>query len=339
LKDLEQLLFRLCEAPGTPGAESPAAKATAAELADMAKVKIDRMGNVLAEFGDPDAAEHVLLDAHLDQIGLIVTDIDEQGFLKVARCGGTDARVLPGSAVTVYGRETLCGVVCSTPPHLQEGGEDKVPAVDKMAVDVGLSYDEAKKLVQPGDRILFRTGPKRLLGTRVSAAGLDNRASVAALCRCAQILNGEKLRCRVTVQLSVQEETGGAGAKTGTYSTEPTQAIVVDVSFALQPGIPDVNLGRLGGGPMIGISPVLNRNITDKLISLAEEKKMPWTREIMGSRTGTNSDGVATTGRGVPTGLVSVPLRYMHTPAEVVDLTDIENTAQLLAAYLREVGR
>jgi putative aminopeptidase FrvX len=89
---------------------------------------------------------------------------------------------------------------------------------------------------------------------------------------------------------------------------------VVDVSFALQPGIPDVNLGRLGGGPMIGISPVLNRNITDKLISLAEEKKMPWTREIMGSRTGTNSDGVATTGRGVPTGLVSVPLRYMHTP-------------------------
>jgi putative aminopeptidase FrvX len=172
LKDLEQLLFRLCEAPGTPGAESPAAKAAAAELADMAKVKIDRMGNVLAEFGDPDAAEHVLLDAHLDQIGLIVTDIDEQGFLKVARCGGTDARVLPGSAVTVYGRETLCGVVCSTPPHLQEGGEDKVPAVDKMAVDVGLSYDEAKKLVQPGDRILFRTGPKRLLGNTCVRCGI-----------------------------------------------------------------------------------------------------------------------------------------------------------------------
>jgi putative aminopeptidase FrvX len=338
LEDLEQLLFRLCEAPGTPGAESPAAKAAAAELADTAKVTIDRMGNVLAEFGDADAKEHVLLDAHLDQIGLIVTDIDEHGFLKIARCGGADARVLPGGAVTVYGKETLCGVVCSTPPHLQEGGEDKVSAVNKMAVDVGLSRDEAKKLIQPGDRILFQTRPKRLLGTRVSAAGLDNRASVAALCRCAQLLNGEKLHCRITVQLSVQEETGGAGAKTGTYSIEPTQAIAVDVSFAQQPGISDVNRGRLGGGPMIGISPVLNRCITDRLISLAEEKQMPWTREIMGSRTGTNSDGIATTGRGVPTGLVSVPLRYMHTPAEVVDLNDIENTAQLLAAYLREVG-
>jgi len=338
LEELEQLLFRLCTAPGTPGDESSAANAAAKELAGVAKIRMDHMGNLLAEFGDPNAAEHVLLDAHLDQIGLIVTDIDEHGFLKIARCGGTDARVLPGSAVTVYGKTTLCGVVCSTPPHLQEGGQDKVQPVDKMAVDVGLSHDQAKELIQPGDRILFHTSPKRLLGTRVSAAGLDNRASVAALCRCAQLLSKEKLHCRVTIQLSTQEETGSAGAKTGTFSVEPTQAIAVDVSFALQPGVPDENVGRLGGGPMIGFSPVLNRKMTDKLVALAKENQMPWTREIMGSRTGTNSDDIATTGRGIPTALVSVPLRYMHTPAEVIDLNDIENTAQLIAAYLREVG-
>lgn len=338
MEELEQLVFRLCEAPGTPGGESPAAKAVAAELSGIAEGNIDRMGSLTAEFGDPGAREHVLLDAHLDQIGLIVTGIDENGFLRVGRCGGADARVLPGGAVTVYGKETLCGVVCCTPPHLQEGGEDKVEPVDKMAVDVGLSRGAAEKLVRPGDRILFRTQPKRLLGTRVSAAGLDDRAGVAAFVRCAQILSGETLRCRVTILCSAGEEVGGFGAKTGAFSAKPTRAIVTDVSFASQPGIPDVNLGKLGGGPMIGIAPVLSKKMTDDLIRLAEEKKMPWTREIMGGDTGTNTDEIATAGRGVPAAMVSVPLRYMHTPAEVVDLNDIENTAQLIAAYLREVG-
>lgn len=337
MKELEQLIFRLCSAPGTPGAESTAAEAARAELKELANVKTDRMGNLTAEFGNPNAKEHVLLDAHLDQIGLIVTGIDQKGFLRVARCGGTDARVLPGGAVTVYGEETLGGVVCCTPPHLREGGDDKVEPVDKMAVDVGLPRAEAEKLVHPGDRIQFDTKPKRLLGTRVSAAGLDDRAGAAAFVRCAQILSQETLDCKVTILLSAQEEVGGSGAKTGAFSVQPTQAVAVDVSFAAQPGIRDENVGKLGGGPMIGIAPILSRGITDKLISLAKEKEMPWTREVMGGSTGTNSDEIATTGRGIPTGMVSIPLRYMHTPAEVVDLRDIENTAQLLAAYLREV--
>jgi endoglucanase len=331
-------MFRLCKAPGISGGERLAAKVVAAELSDIAKVKIDRMGSLTAEFGNPKAKEHVLLDAHLDQIGLVVTGIDENGFLKVGRCGGMDARVLPGSAVTVYGKETLCGVVCCTPPHLQEGGEDQVPPVDKMSVDIGLPHDEVEKVVFPGDRILFHTQPKRLLGTRVSAAGLDDRAGVAAFIRCAQILSGEKLSCRVTILCSVQEEVGGAGAKTGAFSAEPTQAIATDVSFASQPGVRPVNIGKLGGGPMIGIAPVLNRKMTDRLIALAKEKKLPFTREVMGGDTGTNSDDIATSRGGVMTGLVSIPLRYMHTPAEVIDLKDVENTAQLIAAYLREVG-
>lgn len=336
--ELERLVFRLCRAPGTPGEESSAAKAAGAELDGLAKTKLDRMGNLTAEFGAPDAKEHVLLDAHLDQIGLIVTGIDENGFLLVDRCGGADARVLPGGAVTVYGREPVCGVVCCTPPHLSEGGEDKVENVDKLTVDAGLSHKRAEELVRPGDRILFRTEPKRLAGTRIAAAGLDDRASVAALIRCAQILSGEELRCRVTVLLSTREEVGGQGAKTGAFSAEPTQAVAVDVGFALQPDVPKDKCGALGGGPMIGIAPILDRGITEKLIRLAEKKGMSWKRDVMGGSTGTNSDEIATTGGGVPTGLISIPVRYMHTPAEVADLRDIENTAQLLAAYLREVG-
>ena len=339
LTELERLVFRLCRAPGAPGEESSAAKAAAAELGGIAKTAPDRMGNLTAEFGDPDAEEHVLLDAHLDQIGLIVTGIDENGFLLVDRCGGADARVLPGGLVTVYGREALCGVVCCTPPHLSEGGEDKVEPVDKLAVDAGLSGKRAEELVRPGDRILFRTEPRRLAGTRIAAAGLDDRASVAALIRCARLLSGEKLRCRVTILLSAQEEVGGQGAKTGAFSAQATQAVAVDVGFALQPGVPKEKCGALGGGPMIGIAPVLDGGITERLIRIAQEKGMPWKRDVMGGSTGTNSDEIATTGGGVPTGLISIPLRYMHTPAEVVDLMDIENTAQLLAAYLREAGR
>lgn len=338
MDELERLVFRLCSAPGAPGAEESAAKAAAAELEGLAETKIDRMGNLTAEFGGREAEEHVLLDAHIDQIGLIVTGIDENGFLHVDRCGGADARVLPGGAVVVLGEETLLGVVCCTPPHLNEGGEDKVDPVDKLAIDVGLPRRKAEKLVRPGDRILFWSEPKRLAGTRVSAAGLDDRAGAAALVRCAQLLAGEELRCRVTLLLSVQEEVGGQGAVTGAFSAQPTRAVAVDVSFADQPDLPPEKCGTLGGGPMIGIAPVLNRDITEALIRLAKEKDMPWKRDVMGGATGTNSDGIARTGRGVPTGLISIPLRYMHTPAEVVDLRDIENTAQLLAAYLREVG-
>ena len=338
MEELERLVFRLCSAPGAPGAEASAAKAAAAELKDLSETNIDRMGNLTAEFGSREAEEHVLLDAHIDQIGLIVTGIDENGFLHVDRCGGADARVLPGGAVVVLGEETLSGVVCCTPPHLNEGGEDKVDPVDKLAVDVGLPRKKAEKLVQPGDRILFWNEPKRLAGTRIAAAGLDDRAGAAALVRCAQLLKGEELRCRVTLLLSVQEEVGGQGAVTGAFSAQPTKAVAVDVSFADQPGLPPEKCGTLGGGPMIGVAPVLNRGITEALIRLAEEKDMPWKRDVMGGATGTNSDGIARTGCGVPTGLISIPLRYMHTPAEVVDLRDIENTAQLLAAYLREVG-
>lgn len=338
MEELKQMVFRLCAAPGTPGAEDSAARAAAAELSPYAETSVDRMGNLTARFGDPEAKEHVLLDAHLDQVGLIVTGIDEGGFLHADRCGGTDARVLPGGAVLVYGKEVLSGVVRCTPPHLNEGGEDKVEPVNKTAVDVGLSRRKAEKLVRPGDRILFDVQPKSLLGTRISAAALDDRAGAAALIRCAQLLSGETLRCRVTVLLSSREEVGGQGAVTGAFAAQPTQAIAVDVGFASQPDVPPEKCGKLGGGPMIGIAPILDRVVTGKLICLAEEKEMPWKRDVMGGSTGTNSDEIAVTGRGVPTGLISIPLRYMHTPAEVVDLEDIENTAQLIAAYLREVG-
>ena len=335
-RKLTEMLFRLCGAAGTPGDESAPRDAAEREFAPYAETGTDTLGNLTAKMGDPEAREHILVDAHLDQIGLIVTQVDENGFLHIDRCGGVDRRVMPGTAVTVFGEKPLCGIVCCMPPHLTGGKEEEVPEIAAMTVDIGCGAEEAKKLVHPGDRIAFRTEPKKLLGTRVSAPGLDNRASVAVMVRCAQMLAGEKLGCRVTFLCSTREEVGGQGAVTGAYLASPTRAVAVDVGFARQPRVKPEQSGELGGGPMIGFAPVLDRGMSEQLVRIAEREKIPYRRDVMGGDTGTNSDAIAVTKEGVPTALVSVPERYMHTPAEVADLRDIEMSARLIAAYIRE---
>ena len=338
MNQLQEMLFRLCSAPGAAGREDGAAQVAAEMLSFIPNVKIDTLGSVVATFGNPESKRHILLDAHLDQIGMLVTSVDENGFLKVARDGGMDRRVLPGSRVVVYGKETLNGIVCCLPPHLTDGGEDHVPDITEMAVDVGLTKEEANELVQPGDVVLLPGEPRRLLGSRVTGAALDDRAGCAALIRCAQLLQETTLSCRVTVLLSTREEVGSQGAETAAFREEPDMAIAVDVSFADQPGVPVHKCGKLSEGPMIGVSPVLDKNITETLKRLAKENEIPFQLEVMGGTTGTNADEINVTRGGVPCGLVSIPQRNMHTPAEICDLKDIENVARLLAAFIREVG-
>lgn len=337
--DMKDLLERLCGAHGTPGEEKEAAEAAAQALSPYAKVYIDHMGNVVGEMGGEAAPRHVLLDAHIDQIGMVVTAVDKKGFLKIAPCGGVDRRILPGTRVRVLGREVLPGVVCCTPPHLQSGREDKIPPVEEMAVDVGRGREEAIALVSPGDRVVFCEEPKALLGGRFSAVALDDRAGVASLIRCAELLSKEEtLPCRVTFLFSSREETGGNGAKTGAYAVNAQEAVMVDVSFARFPGLPEEKTGALGEGPMIGYAASLTREISVTLQSLAQKHGIPCQTEAMGGSTGTNADEVGVARRGVRTGLLSIPLRNMHTPAEIIQLDDIENTAQLLRAYVMEGG-
>lgn len=337
MEECKQLIFGLCAEPGTPGDEQAAAQFAAQALRECGETRIDAMGNVICEMGRRDAKEHILLDAHLDQIGLVVTGIEEHGFLRIAKTGGVDRRVLPGSVVKVYGREVLQGVVCCMPPHLLEKGEDKIPDVDKLYIDAGLTREEAKRLVSPGDRAVFCTVPRALLGTRMTSSALDDRAGCAALIQCARLLKGRELDCALTILLSGREEVGGQGAATAAFAAAPTQAIMVDVSFAEQPGVAPEKGGKLGGGAMIGFAPILHRDMCRALVQLAKRDNIPFTYEVMGGTTGTNTDQVAVSRAGVRCGLLSIPLRYMHTPAEVIDLQDVDATARLLAAYVREV--
>ena len=335
---MKEFIFKLCAAHGASGSEGSVAKLLSDRLKQYADVEIDQNGTLIAQMGNLAAEKHIMLDAHIDQIGLIVTDIDEHGFLKVAACGGIDRRVLPGAVMKVCAKEELLGIVSCLPPHLSKGGEEKIPSIEEFSIDVGLSQKQAETLIERGNRILFAQEPKQLLGNRIAAPALDNRAGAAVLVRCAELLSHKNLSCKLSIVLSVQEETSALGAATASYALNPDEAVVVDVSFASQPSVPSEKSGELSKGPMIGIAPSLSSRVTKTLFTLAEKHGISYQTEVMGGKTGTNADKVSVSRSGIPSGLVSVPERNMHTPVEVVDLEDVETTARLLSLYVENGG-
>ena len=173
------------------------------------------------------------------------------------------------------------------------------------------------------------------MNNRITVPALDDRCGIAALIRCAELIGKKELSYKVVILLSVQEETYGTGAKTGAYRINADEAIAVDVSFASQPDVSGQYAGvELAKGPMICISPILSKAMSDKLISVAKEKNIPFQYEPISGTTGTNADHISVTKSGVASAVVSIPQRYMHTPIEVIDISDVENTAALLAEYI-----
>lgn len=332
-EEMERLVRVLCAEHGTSGCEEDVFKAAEKELAFCDEVLSNPLSGVVGILGDRSAKRRIMLDAHIDQIGMVVTNIDEEGFLHITQVGGVDRRTMPGSPVTVYGKEPLTGVVCVLPPHLAQDGDGKIAPVDKQAIDLGMTREEAEKLVSIGDRAVLTRPIRKLMGNRVTGTALDDRAGCACIIRAAQLVQEQDPDCCVMVVCSTREEVGGQGAQISTYTLEPTEALAVDVSFATQPGTSGLT-AKLGGGPMIGFSAALDRKISKKLVRLAREQEIPYQYEAMGGRTGTNCDAIGVSRGGVRTGLISVPQRNMHTPAEVCDLEDMENIAKLMAAYI-----
>ena len=333
--DLQQLIFDLCEAQGVSGSEGAAAAVAARALAPMARGVTQCGSNLVAKLGNPDADRTILLDAHLDRIGFIVTDINDNGFVKIDKVGGVDIRILQDTVLQA--ENGLKGTVCCLPPHLSDGNEDKATPMDKTWVDFGMNAAQLRQKLHIGDTLTFYTQPSRLLGDKITAPALDNRCGVAALIRAAELIDTQAFR--VILLFSSQEETFGTGAKTGAFALDPDEAIAVDVSFAAQPDVTG-QYGKieLGKGPMICISPALDRAMSRRLEKLAREQEIPYQLEPIAGVTGTNGDHIAVSKSGVRTAVVSVPQRYMHTPVEVISLADVENTARLLAAYINSGG-
>ncbi len=278
----------------------------------------------------------VMLDAHIDQIAMVVTDIDDNGFLTVSNAGGIDIRALPSRAVTVHGKEKIPAVFCATPPHLAKGEAEYTDIAD-IKLDTGLGK-KAKDIISLGDYVTFSAKPTELNGDLITGRSFDDRAAVACLIEVASRLKTRELPFNVAILLSDAEELGMRGAGIASFNIEPNEAIAVDVSFGDGIGISDTECGKLGGGAMIGISPVLDSLISKRLINIAEENKIKYQTEIMGGKTGTNADAISVSRGGVKTCTVSIPLRNMHTETEILSIADLDSVCDLLEKYILSGG-
>ena len=330
--DWYQTIAALSAAPGVSGLNG-ALDVAEKTLSPLGEVRRDGMGGLLCRIGQ--GKRRVMLDAHVDEIGLIVTALDG-GFLRVAKCGGVDPRTLVDQDVIVHGKQDLFGVFSSLPPHLKKES-DQAPKLEDLVIDCGYAPDRLAELVRPGDRVSFAVEPASLLNGRITGKALDNRAGVAVVMdAAARLADCEDVT--LLVSLSAQEELGCRGAKTAAFAWEPDEAIVVDVSFGDGPSVDPRECGRVGDGVMIGVSPVLHETATQTLISLAETNGIPHQLEVMGGSTGTNADPISLSRGGVPTSLLSLPLRNMHTAVEVIDPADLQAASDLIVAYIREGG-
>lgn len=329
-----ELLEKLCTPVGVSGAENNIVDVLKEMLAPYGDVEVDCLNNVYCHIGTK--GKHILLDAHLDEIGFIVKSISNDGFIKVSNVGGIDRRMLLGSEVSVWGDKEYRGVISTLPPHLQKADDErKAPEIDEISIDVGLTKEQAEKCISLGDRVTFKRQFNKLLGNQVSSNVLDDRSGVASIILALDEL--KKMDANVTVMFSSQEEVGTRGAKVGPYNRNIDEAIVVDVSFGYTPKCDKKDCGEIGKGVMIGVSPILDRDMSKTMVEIAKNNNIPYQIEVMGDgHTGTNADVISISECGIKTSLLSIPEKYMHSPIEIVDVTDVESVAKLIVAYVKE---
>ncbi len=330
--DIKETLFELSDAVSLGNITEASDKAyqILSKYAETTQNGVNVVGKIK---GNSDYT--LMLEAHIDEVGFVVTDIDDNGFLTVKNCGGIDLRALPSRVVTVHGKEKVTGVFCATPPHL--GGPKEYDDIAALKIDTLLG-EKAKDVISIGDFVTFSSKAASLQGGRVTGKSFDNRAGVVCLLTLAERLQNRELPCNIVFAFTDAEELGNRGAKTAVFNISPDEAIVLDVSFADAPDVPSNDCGKLGGGAMIGMSPILDKNIFKKLVAVAKENNLNYQTEVMGGRTGTNGDVVSVSKSGVKTGLVSIPLRNMHSDVEIIDIKDIENVCDLLECYILKGG-
>ncbi len=332
--DIKQIITALAEADGASGSETHAAVIALNMLKKYCPDAEIIKGNVIGHLGKfRIGLPSLVLDAHIDQIGMIVTHITSDGFIKIGNLGGIDRRLLPAQPVIIHGKTDIPGIVCSVPPHLS-AGDSKVISFEEAAIDTGLAKEELEQIVSPGDAITFDVKCRSLIGSRITAGALDDRCGIAAILYALELIGDTSAKYNVTVVFSTQEELGERGAKLGAYETNPDIAIAVDVSFAYAEGEDRLKCGDLGKGPMIGISPCLSRRIFNELTAAAESAHLRYQIEVMNDLTSTNADQYSVSRDGAEVCTLSVPLRNMHTPAEVIDIEDVRLTGELLAAFI-----
>jgi endoglucanase len=337
MTDLLPHLKSLITTPGLSGHEAPIREVIESAWQPVTdELSVSPLGSLhgLKRGVGSEPRPTILIAAHMDSIGLMVTSVVD-GFLRVTEVGGLDARVLPGQLVTIHGRQDLPGIIIQPPTHLLPAAVREGPLPIKyLLVDTGLKPRRVNQLVRIGDLISFSQEPIQLQSDTLAGRSLDNRASVAALTLCLQDLQTRTHTWDVWAVATTQEEEGLGGAKTSSFQLRPDLAIAVDVTWGKSPGTPDHKTFPLGKGPTLGWGPNIHPGLHRSFKQIAEQLEIPHAVEVMPNNSGTDAFAMQVATEGIPTMVITIPLRYMHTPVEVVALKDIERTAHLVSEFV-----
>ena len=302
---------------------------------------MDNLGNIImckkgrGNYKNP----KIMIAAHMDEIGLMVKYIEDNGFLRFTRVGGIDPRTILGQEVIIHGEKNLFGVIGVKPPHLQEENEMKEAIkIEDMIIDVGYSKKALEKIVKVGDVISIKRRLKALQKDRITGKALDDKAGITAMYQCVLELSRMKHEADIYFVCTVQEEVGTRGAFTSAYRINPDIGIAVDVGFGYTPDLEKSGTLNLGEGPGITIGGNIHSGLRQRMIEVSKEYNVPFQIEITPGPTGTDARAMQITREGIPSLCLSIPLRYMHTSVEVIDIKDIRYTGKLLAFFISSIS-
>ena len=342
MTDILPFLKSMLSAPGLSAYESPVMHLIREKWTPLVdEVSLSKLGSLygLKRGSGKSPRPSIMIATHMDAIGMMVTSVKE-GFLHVTSIGGVDARVLPGTPVIVHAtgshkEEDLPGIVVQPPAKLlpPSVGDGPVP-LDQLLVDVGLLASQVTRRVQVGDIVSYATEPVELSGDVISGHTLDNRSSVAALTVALEELQSKSHTWDVWAVATTQEEVTLGGAFTSAYDLRPDLAVAVDVTHAKGPGANDWLTKPLGKGPCLGYGPNIHPYLHKKFNELADRLEIPHENEVLPRMSGTDAYATQVSKEGIPSMLVSIPLRYMHTPVEVVSIKDVQRAGRLLAEFI-----
>ncbi|MCC5909882.1 MAG: M42 family metallopeptidase [Clostridiaceae bacterium] len=334
IKDITKVLS---EASGVSGNESDVAELIKKYFQEYVdNIEIDKLGNLICfKKSSKENANKIMLAAHMDEIGLMVKDVDDKGYIKFTNIGGIDQRTLLCQEVIIHGSEKIYGVIGVTPPHLTTNEErNKALTIEDLTIDVGLDKDEVDKVIKIGDIITFKRSITFLLNDWVAGKALDDRAGIVALLVCLKELKNLKHDVDVYCVATSQEEVGTRGAITSTYGVNPDIGIAIDVGFGKTPELNKFDTIEMDKGPAITMGPNIHPKLFKKLKEVAKENFIEYQIDVEPGKTGTDAAAIQVSQEGVATGLLSMPLRYMHTSVETISLKDIEKTGKLLARFI-----
>ena len=332
--EVKDFLIKLCDSPHVSGYERAAAEIVAGAFGEyLPDVYADKLGNVIGVKKGAGKCR-LMFAAHMDEIGLMVADIGERGFVKFTTIGGFDERVFPAREVTIHGKEKVFGVIGVKPPHLTppDGAKNAFKAED-LCIDTGYSREKLAELIGIGDIITINAETAELKNNFLSGKSMDDCVGVAVLLSVIKHLKYVKHDADVYFVATVQEEVGIRGAATSAYAIEPDVAIAIDCGFAKTPELDEIKTVEPGNGPAIAIGPGIHPGVYELLKKTARAASLKTQVEVIVSRTGTDTDNMQISNTGVATCVISVPVKYMHTPVETVMLDDIDTTGRLLAEF------